>query len=100
MHTDDAFWSFVKVTATIVAIVAAMGMGACVDDAVAMRALSDQGFTDARIRSRSDFFSWANGCDGTDSVAWQVDAKREGRPVRLTVCSGAIWKGATVRSAH
>ena len=100
MHSDNTFWSFVKGTAAIVFIMACMGMGSCVDDSVAMRALADQGFTDARIRSRSNFFSWANGCDGTDSVAWQVDAKRDGRPVRLTVCSGAIWKGATVRSAH
>lgn len=97
---DDKFWSIMGYILAAGAFVVCMGLGSCVDDAVAMRALSDQGFTDARIRERSNWLAWANGCDGSDAVAWQVDAKREGKPVRLTVCSGAIWKGATVRSAH
>lgn len=96
--SNDSSWSPITVIITLTITIFCMGMGSCVDDAVAFRALAAQGFTEPRIRDRSNWFSWLNGCDGTDSVAWQVDAKRDGKPVRVVVCSGALLKGATVRT--
>ena len=96
--SNDGFAKFVTYAGCAVITLACMNMGTCVDDGVAMRAMSAQGFTDAKIVDRSNMFSWANGCDGTDSVAWQMTAKRDGKPVNVTVCSGVWLKGATVRT--
>ncbi len=97
--SNETFWGAVKFAACIVALAAVMGRGAANADAIALHAADAHGFTEPRITGRSDFFAWANGCGGHDATAWDVTAKRDGRTVRLYVCSGAWTKGATVRVA-
>ena len=97
--SNETFFNAIKVTAALVFLAAVMGRGSVNADTIALHAADAHGFTEPRITGRSDLFAWANGCGEHDATAWDVTAKRDGRTVRLYVCSGAWTKGATVRVA-
>lgn len=73
--------------------------GVLVSDQVAYDALSVQGYTEVRITERHWFAPWFFGCDRKDAVGFEVSAVNpRNQRVTLTVCSGFLFKGATIRS--
>ena len=77
---------------TILAATCAAGS----DTSAPRRALEAQGFTDIIVHSGSPAASLF-GCGKDDALAYEATAKRDGRPVRLTVCCGLVFKSCTVR---
>lgn len=71
------------------------------DDDEAIKALSDQGFSDISITDRGCFFAAMEGCDEKDGNWYHANATNPaGRKVNMLVCCGAklSFKGCTVRS--
>lgn len=64
----------------------------------AVRALTDQGFSDVQITGDSWLFVGWQGCDSGDGIKWDATAiNPAGKRVNVFVCSG-IFKGATIRT--
>ena len=76
----------------IVLIAAVLLMTGCTSKNDAERALRAEGFTDIKITGY-DFLA----CSEDDFYHTGFVAKRNGRTVRGTVCSGILFKGATIR---
>lgn len=83
----------------LVAMVFATGCGCLVDEAQAVRAVTNLGFTDVKVESKSVAFVEWHGCSKSDDAAFKVSGKNpQGQRVTLTVCVGWPFKGATIRS--
>ena len=75
------------------------GSGLLVHERIASNALAIQGFSDIQITNRAWFLVGLRGCDEKDSVRFDATATNPlGKRVSLYVCSGWIFKGATIRS--
>lgn len=71
--------------------------GVFCDQADAVRAVEDEGYTDVVVAARHvAFVSWRS-CSGSDAAQFDVDAVRHGRRVRLHVCAGWPAKAVTIR---
>jgi hypothetical protein len=85
--------------AVIVAVfVAFEGRGCFVSDREAKQAVQDAGYFEAQIISRSNWFTFLEGCEGNDAAAFRVrvaDAKR--KPSIVVACSGWPLHGFSVR---
>lgn len=74
-------------------LLAALLLCACTSETDARRALEAEGFKDIRVTGY-DWFACAK--DDTYHTGF-VAKNREGREVRGVVCSGMIFKNATIR---
>ena len=73
--------------------------GAFVSQDVAVRAVEALGFSDIQVTDHSWFAVGMRGCDGKDAARFTVQAKNTtGKKVGVYVCSGLVFKGATVRT--
>jgi len=82
-------------------IVLAAFLTACTNDNEAVKALSDNGFSNITITDRGGVFAGWAGCDSKDGNWYHADATNPaGRPVHMLVCCGSAmsFKGCTVRS--
>lgn len=73
--------------------------GFFVSEDVAIRALKAHGFSDIEILDKDVFLVYFRGCSNTDCAKFDIRAKNPlGETVELYVCSGWLFKGATVRT--
>ena len=73
--------------------------GALVGEDVAVDAMETRGFSEVTVERKAWFLVGLRGCSEKDAVRFDVSAiNPAGDRVRLSVCSGWILKGATVRS--
>lgn len=73
--------------------------GAFVSDDVAIKALRTQGYSNIKIVEKNWFLPGLTGCDSRDAVQFKVKAKNPvGNNVEVLVCSGWLFKGATIRT--
>lgn len=87
--------------AVVVAAILFLGLfrGAFADSRVAMRALETQGYSNVQITNHQWFLVGFRGCDEKDAAKFSATAMNPvGRQVELFVCTGWIFKGATVRT--
>lgn len=77
----------------IIVALALLMLTACTSETDARRALEAEGFKDIRVTGY-DWFACAK--DDTFHTGF-VAKNREGREVKGVVCSGLLFKGATVR---
>jgi hypothetical protein len=69
------------------------------DEDQAVRAVTNLGFTDVKVESRAVFFLNLRGCSQGDSAGFTVTGNNPlGKRVKLLVCVGWPFKGATVRA--
>lgn len=70
-----------------------------VDESKAVRALETQGYTNVEITSRDWFAVSVRGCAKEDVVKFNAEVTNPaGKRVKLFVCVGWPFKGATVRT--
>jgi hypothetical protein len=82
----------------ILVILGVMFRGMLVSESVAKNAAETQGFTQVEVTDRAIFFVAQRGCSKSDSVRFTVKAVNPaGKRVKFYVCSGWIFKGATIR---
>lgn len=75
-----------------------MYRGEWVSNDVALKAVSDEGYTQAQITERHSILAAWYGCDEKDAACFKVTAKNsQGKPVKLVVCAGFVFKAVTVR---
>ena len=73
--------------------------GSCVDDSIAYRSMDKQGYTDVKVTNHSFFMVGLRGCSYHDAAKFNVKAKNPaGKVVNVYVCTGFIFKGATIRT--
>ncbi len=93
--------TFVELLITIsalVLIVASLMRGCLVEDNVAIHTAEVSGYTEPKVIARHNIAPTLFGCSGSDAVGFEVTAKNpQGQPVTLLICSGWIFKAATVR---
>jgi hypothetical protein len=71
--------------------------GAFVDESVAVRALEKSGYSHVRITDHKWFVVGLRGC-GRDAARFDAIARNPaGQEVKVFVCAGWLFKGATVR---
>jgi len=88
---------YVAVVAVIVGIFQLPGL--FVDQSVAVKALENQGFSNITIIEKDWLFVGFKGCDASDSARFPVIATNPlGKRVEVMVCSGWLFKGATIRT--
>jgi hypothetical protein len=76
-----------------------MGRGSCADPQSAVTALKNQGFSHVIIIDQSYMFVGVRGCDGSDAARFTAQATNPvGKRVKLYVCVGWPFKGATIRT--
>ncbi len=65
----------------------------------AVKALTDQGFSNITVTKRAWFLVGMRGCSGSDAVRFTAKATNPaGKNVEIYVCTGLLFKGATMRS--
>lgn len=75
------------------------GCGFLVDEDQAVRAVNNMGFTEVRVESKHVFFLSFRGCSKNDKAGFTVVGRNpKGDIVRLLVCIGWPFKGATIRT--
>ncbi len=80
-----------------ITLLTSAGCGSFVDEGKALRAVKDDGYTDASITDRHVIVPGMFGCDDKDSVGFDVKATNvNGTKVKLIVCCGLI-KACTIR---
>jgi prepilin-type N-terminal cleavage/methylation domain-containing protein len=73
--------------------------GMLVNEDVAIRALEKQGYSDIKIISHNWFLVGVRGCDGKDAAKFTARVKNPaGKDTEVFVCTGWIFKGATIRT--
>ena len=83
----------------IVIVAITMCRGVLVDESKAVRALEAQGFSDIEITDKAWFIVGLRGCSEHDAVKFMATATNPvGKKVEVYVCSGWIFKGATIRT--
>jgi hypothetical protein len=76
--------------------------GFTIGDSVAYNTMENAGFTDVKIVARHELTPSWNGCSESDSIAFEVRATNptNGKRVNAVVCSGWLFKAATIRYAQ
>jgi hypothetical protein len=73
--------------------------GAFVGEDIATRALEKQGYSDIRITKHNWFLIGLRGCDARDAAKFTAKVKNPaGKDAEVFVCTGWIFKGATIRT--
>lgn len=94
-------WKVVLTYAVLIllTLTVSCGRGAFVDKSVAERALETQGYSNVKIIDHSWFAVGLRGCDEKDAARFTATATNPaGREVQLYVCTGWLFKGATIRT--
>lgn len=85
-----------------IALATIMGFTSCgflADEDQAVRAATNLGFTEVKVESRKVLFLKWRGCSQGDDAGFMVSGKNpQGKTVKVLVCVGWPFKGATVRS--
>ena len=96
---SDFSASILSVLLFLVLIIGSCGRGALVNEDVAVRALDTQGYSDIKITDSAWFAVGLRGCDEKDAARFTATAKNPaGKQVKVYVCTGWIFKGATIRT--
>ncbi len=75
--------------------------GALVNEKVAIRALDSQGYSNIKITDHSWFAVSLRGCDKGDAARFTAKATNPtGKETEVYVCTGWLFKGATVRTPN
>ena len=83
----------------ILAIILSFFRGAFVNSDVALRALQTQGYSNVQITDHQWFAIGFRGCSEKDAAKFVAIATNPvGQRVELFVCTGWLFKGATVRT--
>ncbi|KKP80380.1 MAG: hypothetical protein A2271_04865 [Candidatus Moranbacteria bacterium RIFOXYA12_FULL_35_19] len=73
--------------------------GILVDKNVAIRAVETQGFSNIKVIDHAWFAVGLRGCSSKDAARFTVKATNPaGKEVECYVCSGWLFKGATIRT--
>ena len=73
--------------------------GFLVDKPIAKRCLELQGYHNVQITDRAGAFVGFRGCDATDAARFTAEATNPaGQEVEVYVCTGWLFKGATIRT--
>ncbi len=73
--------------------------GSFVDPQVAVKALDAQGYSNIQIVDHSWFAVGLRGCDTSDAARFTANATNPaGKQTQIYVCTGWIFKGATIRT--
>lgn len=89
----------IVLAAAMAAIIGFAGCGFLVDEDQAVRAATNLGFTDVKVESRIIFFLRWRGCAENDDAGFTVSgANPQSKRVKILVCVGWPFKGATIRS--
>jgi hypothetical protein len=92
-------WAILVVALPLVIGVALMFRGGCVSPDTAVAALKNQGFTDIVITDHAGAFVGFLGCGNDDAARFTAQATNPaGKRVKIFVCVGWPFKGATLRS--
>lgn len=96
---------FTKLAGTIALFLLASfvgcGRGILASNTAAREAVIAHGFTDVKVTDHAWFAVGLRGCDEKDAARFTVAATNpKGDRVTLVVCSGVIFKGATIRGAR
>jgi hypothetical protein len=87
------------VVVVLMILVSVIGCGFMSDEDQAIRAATNLGFTEVKVESRVVFFLRWRGCSESDDAGFTVIGKNpRGQRVKLLVCVGWPFKGATIRS--
>ena len=83
----------------IVLFLGSCARGALISEDIAVRALDTQGYSDITITDHSWFAIGMRGCDEKDAARFTATTKNPaGKEVQVYVCTGWIFKGATIRT--
>jgi hypothetical protein len=94
-HLFSVGW-FVAVLLVMFALMG--GCGAMTDEAKAIAAAEDLGYSDVKVTGKNIWFVSLQGCDEKDSAKFTVEGvSPRGERRTLMVCAGPL-KGGTVRS--
>lgn len=89
------FWILI----ILLIFVVATFRGSWVDKSEATRAFETQGYTNVQITEHKWFFVGVRGCEGGDAARFDATVRNPaGKQVRLFVCVGWPFKGATIRT--
>lgn len=89
----------IMLTIALVTIIGFTGCGFLADEDQAVRAITNLGFTEVKVESRKVLFLGWRGCSKSDDAGFMVRGKNpQGKTVKVLVCVGWPFKGATIRS--
>lgn len=75
-----------------------VGRGVFASEDLAVRTLEAQGYSDIKITDHDWFFVGLRGCDEKDAARFTAEVTNPaGKPANVYVCTGAFFKGGTVR---
>jgi hypothetical protein len=95
-HKSQFSWAAFALVLSAAVLVGARGY--LVNDEVALHAAQVSGYTDVAVTGRHNIWPGLFGCSGHDAVGINVTATNpQGQRVDLLVCSGWLFKSATVR---
>lgn len=73
--------------------------GILVDESVAIRAMETQGYSNIEVVDHTWFIVGLRGCSKNDAARFTVKAiNPAGKDIECYVCTGWIFKGATIRT--
>lgn len=82
----------------LVVILLIFGRGIFVNQDVAVRTLEAQGYSNIQIVDKAWFMVGFRGCDDRDAARFTAKVTNPaGKPAKVYVCTGVIFKGGTVR---
>lgn len=94
MGLKVCFW-----TVVIAFLCFAACRGCLVSEKTAYSAVEKMGFTDIKVVYHAWVFVFLRGCSKSDAAKFTVEAVNPiGKQVTIEVCSGWLFKGATIRS--
>jgi hypothetical protein len=92
-------YEFIVGIVAIIIFFLAIFRGTMVDEKVAYQAAEIQGYSNVEVVDHAWFFVGLRGCSSHDAARFTVKATNPaGKDVEYYVCSGWIFKGATIRT--
>jgi hypothetical protein len=89
----------VMIIVAVVIVVFSLCRGAFVSDDIAYRAAKNQGFSNVKVVDDAWFAVGLRGCSSHDAARFTIHATNPaGDEVECYVCSGWLFKGATIRT--
>ena len=98
MRNSDG-WAIPIILVVAVLFVLGFARGAFVDESRAVKALETQGYSNVTITDHAWLLIGFRGCDAKDAAMFKTRATNPiGREVEVLVCTGWLFKGATIRT--
>jgi len=92
-------FELIMIVVVIAIMVFSMCRGAFVSDDIAYRAAKNQGFKNVKVVDTAWFAVGLRGCSSHDAARFTIQATNPaGDEVECYVCSGWLFKGATIRT--